>query len=336
MKNLFNIVKNYGSLYETSKFKEIKETMTINEDTGNPNIASSTAEKNTAVIGKIGNANEFIKKQPAEMRTKISGAIKRLGDISGAEETKIAFYQISGRNVKMEFKPYLATNEPNAKQAMFTFVENSNRAEDIADQMYQATAGMMGTDEDVVFSIPAGIRAYSESLGKDVYKEMLAVFDAYNNKHKTVMIQDIISDMDSAATVNGRAMLYATFLINENGVLDPVKTGAGFCNNFLKINRVDPANTNGIADMISGDFSMFDHQIFILHCPSSVLTRIHYVLKSKGVDLFSGITSGVKGDLKMAYKYKFQSANILTKDSTYSKIFAIIANGFGVKNLVTL
>jgi len=330
MKDLSKIIKNYGNNLEQSKF--IKESSVIGAPESSP--APSADSKTPYVTTNIGSANDFIKQLPGEMRAKIAGAIKRLANLPTPEEEKVAFYKISGRNIKLEFKP-MQGKEPNAKQAMFTFVENQNRAEDIARHMYEATAGI-GTNEEKIFAIPAVVRQFCEETGKNPYTELKNIIETYRKQYNREMFRDIIDDMDEASTVDGRNILYAAFLVNDRNSLDPSTTGTNYVNSFLKKYNIDPTNTNGIADMLESDFTLIQNQIFVLHCTKSIILRINAILKSRGEDFYKSITSGVKGDLKLAYDYKFQAAGLLKKDRTYNDMYALMANGLGAKNFIEL
>lgn len=341
MKDLSKIISNYGTNLELSKFKsKINEEVVSGSQLEDLNANTSsikTPVTNVQDTGTMGSANEFVKKLPAEMRAKIGGAIKRLANLPTPEEEKIAYYKLSGRNIKLEFQPLVVKNVPNAKRAMFTFLENPNRSLDLAQEMYRATAGV-GTKEKVIFAIPAVIREYCENNKGDAHSEISKLIGAYKKKFNRDMITDIIDDMDEAENVNGRNILLAAFLINDRNQIDASTTGSHYIQNFLKKFNIDPANTQGIADMLDSDYSLIANQLFVLNCPKSVLLRIHYVLKAAphNVDLFTNITANIKGDLKLAYKYKFMAANILPKDDVYTAMFSVMANGVGKKNIIEL
>ena len=336
MKDLLKIVQNYGSKIELKNFSAINEEVVTGSDLRDIKNQGpqQKQESNLVVNNDTKQADEFVKKLSAPTRAKLAGAIKRLADLPVPENEKIGYYKLGGRNMKLVFQPMIG-KEPNAKRAVFSFVENADRAIDLAWYMYEATDGA-GTDEDTVFAIPAALRAFCESSNINAYTEMMKMANAFQKEYGKKMFDVIGNEIEEASIVNGRNLLYATFLLSPQGQLDPNITGINYVNNALKQYNIDPSNTNGIADMLDSDMSLIQNQTFILHCTKSVLLRVNSVLKSRGIDLFKSITADVKGDLKLAFKYKFQAAGILPQDSIYTKIYNVITNGLGTKKFIEL
>ena len=341
MKNLKSIIENYGINYELTKNWSIEP---INEDAGalmkDDGPAKHVSDPNAIAVNKNTDmANSFIRSLDDQTKGRIKSAILTLSmkyvPHEDTTDGRFEYYKIKGQNMKLHFEP-MSNGDVKSTRAVFQFVENTNRAKDLAFEFKQATTDYVGTDEDTLFAVPAALRAYTNKINIRFADEMQALNKEVLALTKKTVLQIAASEIEEAQDRNCLTLLYAAFWADENGEYGTEGAGLNYATSIITNGGLKVSDTQSVAGAIETTSSHLDIQKLMLSCSYDYVRKINAEFSKKKVDLFKTITADVKGDIKLAFKYYFMGAGILPRDATFTKLYDIISNGTGNKKFIEL
>lgn len=334
-----SIISYYGRLSELNKWKsepinEIDGSATMGTTGQNTNAPAGPNPSTLPVNPDTERADAFIKALSPEKRKSVEAAVRKLAFKYGKTEDKVGYYTINGQNMKIHFEPLNAGAEK-ASKAVFQFVENSNRATDLADEFERATAGW-GTNENIVFAIPATLRAYCEKTGKNFFQERANFEKAYRDKYKKSLYNVAVDELEATNNINDRKIIASVFWLNDQGQVSNSGTGNYFAATVLNHAQISPTDNESVANLIENNHEENDVQRFCLTCSLGQLRAVNAILAKRGVELLKHISQEISGDLRLAFKYTFMAAGIVSSDSTYDSVYHLVSLGAGNKNFIVL